>query len=140
MRREESSAARKFRTLVARALAGLPEEFRQRLENIQVLVQDWPTPRQLARAGAWRRADLLGLYEGVPLPHRGTSYGMTLPDRVTLFRKPIEARGSSEAEMESLVQEVVRHEIAHYFGLGEARLQEIEGERARRSPPPERPQ
>ena len=115
-----------FEWLVARAVDSLPEEFRTKLENIDVVVQDWPTQGQLNSAGLRRGHTLLGLYEGVPLTKRSQHYGLVLPDKITIFQKPIEARCKGETEITAEIQRVVRHEIAHHFGIGDARLKQLE--------------
>ena len=112
--------------MVVRAVDDLPEEFRTRLENIDVVVEDWATPAQLARARLRRGQTLLGLYEGVPLTKRGRHYGLVPPDKITIFQKPIEVRCRSDAEITAEIQRVVRHEIAHHFGIGDARLRQLE--------------
>lgn len=114
-----------FIRLVAEAVQNLPEEFRNRLENVDVVVEDLPAPRQLARAGLRGGQTLLGLYEGVPLTQRGSNYGMVTPDKITIFQKPIEAKCHTEGEITKEIQRVVRHEIAHHFGIGDARLRQI---------------
>jgi predicted Zn-dependent protease with MMP-like domain len=114
----------RFEELVAKAVDDLPEEFRAGLENVDVVVQDRPDRRQLTRIG--RRMVLLGLYEGVPQAKRTQGYGMVLPDRIVIFQKPIENRCHSEAEVEAEIVRVVRHEIAHHFGLDEEELRRIE--------------
>jgi len=114
----------RFEELVAKAVDDLPEEFRAELENVDVVVQDHPDRRQLARIG--RGMVLLGLYEGVPQAKRTQGYGMVLPDRIVIFQKPIEDRCRSEAEVEAEIVRVVRHEIAHHFGLDEEELRRIE--------------
>lgn len=120
----------RFKQLVSTAVETLPEEFSTRLENVDVVVQDWPTSNQLRKAGLRRGESLLGLYEGVPLLRRGQHYGLVLPDKITLFQKPIEARcGQNETRIATEITIVVKHEIAHHFGLGEARLEQIEKER-----------
>ena len=120
MNREE------FEWLVARAVNSLPEEFRTKLENIDVVVEDWPTQGQLNSARLGRGQTLLGLYEGVPLTKRGRYYGLVPPDKITIFQKPIEAKCKDEAEITAEIQRVVRHEIAHHFGIGDARLEQLE--------------
>ena len=116
----------KFEWLVARAVDSLPSEFLSKLENIDVVVEDWPTQGQLARAGLRRGETLLGLYEGVPLTKRGGHYGLVPPDKITIFQKPIEAKCRYDAEITAEIQRVVQHEIAHHFGIGDARLEQIE--------------
>ena len=118
-----------FESLVAKAVDSLPEEFRTRLENIDVVVEDWPTEGQLARVGLRRGQTLLGLYEGVPLTRRSSYYGLVPPDIITIFQKPIEAKCRYDAEITAEIQRVVRHEIAHHFGIGDARLKQIESDR-----------
>jgi predicted Zn-dependent protease with MMP-like domain len=116
----------RFEWLVARAVDGLPEEFGTKLENIDVVVEDWPTLAQLAKAGLRRSETLLGLYQGVPLTKRSRHYGLVPPDKITIFQKPIEAKCRYNAEITTEIQRVVRHEIAHHFGIGDARLKQIE--------------
>jgi len=117
----------KFRGLVARAVDSLPEEFCAKLENIDVVVEDWPTQYQLAEVGLRHHQTLLGLYQGVPQTKRSRYYGLVPPDKITIFQKPIEAKCRYEAEITAEIQRVVRHEIAHHFGIGDARLRQIEG-------------
>lgn len=116
----------RFEWLVAKAIADLPDEFRERMDNIDVVVQDEPTSGQLADAGLKRSETLLGLYEGVPLTRRSRSYGMVPPDKITIFQKPIEACYHSETRIQREIQRVVKHEIAHHFGIGDARLRQLE--------------
>jgi predicted Zn-dependent protease with MMP-like domain len=115
-----------FELLVARAVEGLPEEFQERLENVDIVVEDLPTRAQLRNTGPGYT--LLGLYEGVPLTKRTSNYGMVAPDKITIFQKTIEAEcgNAGEAEIKLEIQKVVRHEIAHHFGIGDERLKEIE--------------
>ena len=116
----------RFEWLVARAIDNLPDEFLTKLENVDVVVEDWPNQGQMARAGLGRGETLLGLYEGVPLTRRGRHYGLVPPDKITIFRKPIEAKCRYETEITTEIQRVVRHEIAHHFGIGDARLEQLE--------------
>jgi len=116
----------RFEWLVARAVESLPGEFRTKLENVDVVVEAWPTKSQLAKAGLGRGQTLLGLYQGVPLTKRGRQYGLVAPDKITIFQKPIEAKCGLEAEIIAEIQRVVRHEIAHHFGIGDARLRQLE--------------
>ena len=116
----------KFEEVVAGAVNDLPELFLGRLENVEIVVENRPTPRQLYTAGLGHDQVLLGLYEGVPQTERGGHYGMVLPDKITIFKEPIETRCRSEAEIRAEVRKVVMHEIAHHFGTSDARLQEIE--------------
>jgi len=119
---------KKFEELVYRALERLPERFKERLENVDVVIQDWPTREQKEEADVTDNYDLLGLYEGVPLTERTSGYGMVLPDKITIFRRPLESLGLNEAELEIEVQDTVRHELAHYFGISDERLDELKNE------------
>lgn len=116
----------RFHELVDEALAGLPPELSERLQNVAVMVADWPTREQLGKVGIKRRQDLLGLYEGVPLTNRGHGYTMVLPDQITIFQKPIEMHCRSEDRaIVRQIQRTVQHEIAHYFGISDARLRDM---------------
>ena len=115
----------RFEWLVAKAVDSLPEEFCARLENVDVVVDDQPTPHQLAALKRKRGETLLGLYEGVPLTRRSRHYGLVAPDKITIFQKPIEAICRNDAEIVNRIQRVVLHEIAHHFGISDARLKEL---------------
>lgn len=115
-----------FDLLVSRAVESLPDELHARLENVVIVVEDWPSQHQLTKTGLGRGRTLLGLYEGVPLTRRGVHYGMVPPGKITIFHKPIEAKCKSGDLIVMEIQRVVRHEIAHHFGIGEARLRQIE--------------
>ena len=120
----------RFEELVIQAVEALPEEFRERLENIDVVVEDLPSRSQLSQTDIQKGYTLLGLYEGIPITQRQSNYGLVPPDKITIFQKTIEAKCSSSDEMDVKVeiQKVVRHEIAHHFGIGDARLREIEND------------
>ena len=116
----------RFGWLVAKAVEDLPEEFLNALQNVDIVVEDYPTARHAAKARLGRGHTLLGLYEGVPRTRRGGHYGMVLPDKITIFQKPIEDRCSNEAGIIAEIERVVKHEIAHHFGISDARLRQIE--------------
>jgi len=118
----------RFENLVARAVEELPEEFQERLENIDVVVDDYPSPYQMRNSRLEKGYTLLGLYEGVPLTERNSNYGLVPPDKITIFQESIESECKSHDEMDikDEIRRVVLHEIAHHFGIGDARLKEIE--------------
>ena len=120
MNREE------FQQLVTRAVETLPEEFLERLENVVVVVEDYPTATQAAEVKVRQGSTLLGLYEGIPQTKRGRHYGMVTPDKITVFQRPIESQCRNDIEIAAEIQRVVQHEIAHHFGIGEAKLKQIE--------------
>lgn len=111
-----------FEDVVADALDSLPPSLGELMNNVAVIVEDWPTPQQLGgRAGT-----LLGLYEGVALTRRSPmSYSGVMPDRITLFRQPIAHLAGSEEDLVRVVRRTVIHEVAHHFGISDARLQEL---------------
>ncbi|MCC7352969.1 MAG: metallopeptidase family protein [Anaerolineae bacterium] len=113
-----------FEQLVAEALETIPEALLEKVENLQVVVEDHPTPYQLRKAGI-RRGTLLGLYEGVPRTVRTTNYALVPPDKITIFQEPIEMFCRTRQEIRECVARTVRHEIAHHFGLSDARLREL---------------
>ena len=112
-----------FYELVERAVEGLPPELSRLLDNVAIVVDDWPdysTPLVSGGPGE----TLYGLYEGVPLTERGAGYYGVLPDKITIFRGPLE-RDFTKDELEEQVRITVVHEIAHYFGFDEERLEEL---------------
>jgi predicted Zn-dependent protease with MMP-like domain len=115
----------KFEALVERAINNLPPEFQRKLENVDIIVEDWPTPGQLRQVRLRRPGQLLGLYQGVPQTRRGRGYGLVLPDKISIFQKSIEAQGHLGDKIETIIEEVVLHEIAHHFGLDEKTLRHI---------------
>jgi len=122
----------KFETLVVKAISNLPLEFRDKLENVDIVVEDWPTSGQLKKVKLSHRSQLLGLYQGVPQTKRGRGYGLVPPDKISIFQKPIEGQCHSDGEIGVKITEVVCHEIAHHFGTDEKTLRRIEGERYRK--------
>jgi predicted Zn-dependent protease with MMP-like domain len=106
-----------FEQLVERALAALPADLRGVMSNVQIVVEDEPPPGQR----------LLGLYEGVPLTRRNQGYVLVPPDKITIFRGPLERLSAGDsARLEAEVKRVVFHEIAHHFGISDQRLIDID--------------
>jgi len=114
-----------FDRLVEDALGALPESFREKMDNVEIVIEDWPDREALRLAGLRRPADLLGFYHGVPLTERPHDYGLILPDKISIYREPILARCHTWEEVRAMTGRVVRHEVAHYFGIDDERLQEI---------------
>ena len=119
----------KFENLVVSAIANLPTEFYSKLENVDVVVEDWPSPGLLKELKISHPVQLLGLYQGVPQTKRGRGYGMVVPDKISIFQKSIEAQCHSDVQAEAKIAEVVYHEIAHHFGIDEKTLRRIEHEK-----------
>lgn len=114
-----------FEKLVVEALEALPPFFQARLDNIEVLIADEPTEAELAGVGLEPDELLLGLYQGIPLTERTGDYGLVLPDTITLYRLPIAEVCDTPEEIVYEVQQTVKHEIAHYFGLDDDRLRKL---------------
>jgi predicted Zn-dependent protease with MMP-like domain len=116
-----------FEILVEEALEGMPKEFLEHLENVQMDVEEWPSQADLVEAGLSPNArdSLLGLYHGVPNTERGAFY-MAFPDRISIYKGPIEAfSGPDEEHIKEQVRRTVIHEIAHYYGISDERLDEL---------------
>ena len=108
---------RRFEELAARALDGLPRWVHERLDNIDVVIEDSPPAEE---------PGLMGLYQGIPATERGMGYAGVLPDRITLYRRTIEGEaGGDEAELERVIADTVIHEVAHHFGISDDRLHEL---------------
>lgn len=120
-----------FDVLVEEALGTIPQKFRDALKNVAIVVEDEPTPEQLASIDDEDFGDhdtLLGLYEGVPITERKWDDGNRLPDKVTLFQGPIEDASEDDDDVVIAIGETLIHEIGHYFGLSEDEIQAIEEE------------
>jgi len=117
-----------FEKLVQNSLRRMPRRFKSKLRNISIEIEDNPSPMILRDMGIGR-GTLFGLYQGVPLTAREWNYGNVLPDRITIFQRPIEQAASSPAEIEEIVLETVIHEIGHYFGFDDDELDSIEDEK-----------
>jgi len=107
-------APERFEELVADALDGIPPELAGYIDNVAVMVADDS-----------RRSDLFGLYEGIPLTDRADYGGLALPDRITIYRRPILSVCHSEADVVRQVRITVVHEIGHHFGISDRRLHEL---------------
>lgn len=116
----------KFQQLVREVLTGIPGKFSRQIKNVAVLVEDFPPPGQ----------HLLGLYHGVPLNRRGSYYGNVPPDVIVLYKAPIESLCENEEQLREKIEEVLLHEIGHYFGIDELTLRGIENyKRAKKEKP-----
>jgi predicted Zn-dependent protease with MMP-like domain len=119
--------AETFERLVAEALEELPREIQAKLDNVDVVVDEWADGVTLERARVGSPRELLGFYDGVPRTKRSQSYGLVLPDKITIYRGPIGLRSRTLEQARGIIRRVVRHEIAHHFGIDDARLRELEG-------------
>lgn len=115
-----------FEQLVEEGISAIPERFLQKLKNVRIVVEDEPSPEQLAKGRVRAGWTLFGLYEGVPQPSRGGGYNLFLPDKITIFQKPIENACVTADQIRAQVKQTVWHEIAHHFGLDEWEVKDKE--------------
>ena len=119
---------KQFEAVVERALRRLPRAFKEKLANIVVVVEDWADDETLDEMDIEPPDTLYGLYRGVDLTRRDSSYGNVLPATVTIYQGPIEEDCESEDEMAEVIRDTVVHEIGHYFGLDDETMHRIEDE------------
>ena len=112
--------------MVRQALRRIPEQLSVYLENVDVVVEEWPSQEHLGGYVIEEEDYLLGLYEGIPLTER-SNYNMVLPDKITLFQKAIEEICSTDEEIVEEVRNTVVHEVAHHFGIDDERLEDLGG-------------
>jgi len=116
----------RFEKLVNEGIRAIPKRFLEKLENVDIVIEDEPTPYQLRKLGARKNLLIFGLYEGVPKTKRW-GYGQVLPDKITIFKNSIEkVARQSESVIKEIVRNTVWHEIAHHFGLDEKKVRELE--------------
>jgi len=117
---------REFETIVKGILEELPKEFKDKLQNIDIVIEEELDMEAVKRLGLGAKGRLLGLYQGVPLKDRAHYYGMVMPDKITLYKQNIERSceaGGSDIREE--IKHVIQHEIAHHFGISDKRLKDL---------------
>lgn len=118
---------REFEEQVERAIAGIPEQFLSRVDNLSFQIQDWADEETLEAVGLEDPADLLGYYIGWPLPERSSDYGQCPPDLIIIYQKSVENYVAQTGQpLEKVLRETVMHELAHYFGFSEEEMDKIE--------------
>jgi predicted Zn-dependent protease with MMP-like domain len=115
-----------FEALVDRALRTLPRRFKEKIANVAIVVEDWADDETLREVGIEPPDTLYGLYRGIDLTRRDTSYGNVLPDTIHIYQGPVEEDCADAEEMTELVRDTVIHEIGHYFGLDDDTMEGIE--------------
>jgi predicted Zn-dependent protease with MMP-like domain len=116
----------RFEKLVAEAVTLIPRRFRREMKNLALVVETEPSAELLEEMEIEPPDSLYGLYQGTPLPERSWAFGNALPDRITIFQRPIEEDCDDEDEMRAVIGETLIHEVGHYFGLSEEEIEEIE--------------
>jgi predicted Zn-dependent protease with MMP-like domain len=115
-----------FDALITRAMDELPQEYIRGLENVAIVYDDTPTEEQKIKMKLDQNHLLLGLYEGIPLTHRGAGYTFVLPDKITLFKNSILAVVQSETQLFEQIKRTLWHEMAHYYGLSHERMDTLQ--------------
>lgn len=120
----------RFEQLVNTAIAELPSSVFKKMENVAIVIEKEPTSERLGKSGIRSGNFLLGLYQGVPKNVWGRGFGNILPDKITLFQKPIEhLAGNNEGKVLEILRNTVLHEILHHFGFDEKEVRKIERKR-----------
>jgi predicted Zn-dependent protease with MMP-like domain len=123
---------KEFEKIVVEGIDAIPSKFLKKLSNVAVVIQRKPTVAQKKKLKIDHDWTLFGLYEGVPQMERGVNYGGVLPDKITIFQKPIEEAANSREDIKEIVKNTVWHEIAHHFGMDEGRVRRVEVKRQKR--------
>lgn len=116
----------RFERLVEEAVRDIPPQFQEAMKNVAVVIEDEPSPDILEDLEVEPGDTLFGLYQGTPLPQRSWDYGNALPDRISIYQRPIESSCHDDDEIRDCVAETVIHEFGHYFGMSEEEIEEIE--------------
>ena len=122
----ESKGGKEFNDLVNLAIGELPVKFKNKLKDINLVIEDMPEETTAKNLGLKSRKNLAGLFHGIPLTHKSVWHGSRLPDKITIFKENIERYCSSDAQLKREVKRVVWHELGHFFGLNEEELRRIE--------------
>jgi predicted Zn-dependent protease with MMP-like domain len=118
-------SSEEFEQLVVQALDDLPEFFKEKLQNVELVVADWPTKAEVQAVGLKPGQLLFGLYQGIPQTKRTSHYSYVLPDKITIYRMPIEQVCRTPERIIHQIQQTVKHELAHHFGIDDDRLREL---------------
>lgn len=116
-----------FEKIVGEAIDAIPEKYFKKISNVAFTVADEPSPEQREKFHLYHGRTLFGLYEGIPLTGRGTGYTLVLPDKITIFKRPIEITSLDLEDLKEQVRHTVWHEVAHYFGLGHEQIHKLDG-------------
>ena len=115
----------KFEELIKEGIDAIPERFLEKMDNVDIVIEDRPSEEQIKKLKLGKYSRLFGLYEGIPQTKRGY-YSGVLPDKITIFKKPIEEVTFSDEQIKEIVKNTVWHEIAHHFGMDEERVRKAE--------------
>jgi predicted Zn-dependent protease with MMP-like domain len=125
----EKTDRMEFEKMVEAGIGEIPQRFLRKLDNVALVIEEEPTPAQKEKLHLRKGWTLFGLYEGVPQTARGANYGSVLPDKITIFRKPIIQEARDAKAIQEIVKNTVWHEIAHHFGMNEEEVRRSEARR-----------
>ena len=115
-----------FASLIAEAMDEFPEKYTNALDNVAVVYDDEPSSEQRQEMKLRKHETLFGLYQGIPQTGRGAGYNLVLPDKITIFKKPITHASRNMTELKANIKHTLWHEIAHHFGLDHDRIHSLE--------------
>ncbi len=115
-----------FENIVAQAIDDIPTKYAEHIKNLAFVVEDEPSLAQRHKLKLNDHQTLFGLYEGIPLTGRAGNYNLVLPDKITVFKRPIEWSANDHSQLVQKVKDTIWHEVAHYYGLGHGRIHELE--------------
>lgn len=115
-----------FEKIVAAGIDAIPNKFLKKISNVAIVIEDKPTSKQLKALKIRQNWTLFGLYEGVPQTKRDSGYNAVLPDKITIFKKPMEEAANNKKDLIEIVKNTVWHEIAHHFGMNENEVNRAE--------------
>ena len=115
----------KFIRLVHRALRDIPSGFKRHLKDVDIIVKRRPSASELRDAGLAPGESMYGFYHGVPMTERGSGYTMTLPDVIYIYQEPLEEDFADDRELIDEIRTTVLHEVGHFFGIDDDRLEEL---------------
>src|SRR3990167_2861262 len=115
-----------FEQLVEAGLGAIPVKFRKLMDNVEIVIADYPSFEQITKMELKKHQSLFGLYEGIPQTKRGHNYSGVLPDKITIFQKVIEYYARDDETVKEMVKDTIWHEIAHHFGMNEAEVRASE--------------
>lgn len=118
---------KEFDTYISEAIDDIPEKYYQKIQNVVFTSEENPTPEQRQKLHLRGDQTLFGLYEGIPLTRRGSNYNLVLPDKITLFKYPIELTSQTLVDLKKRIHKTVWHEVAHYFGLSHDEMDKLGG-------------
>lgn len=122
-----SVSQKEFEDLISQSLDELPRQYIERLNNVAIVTDDEPSQEQRQRLHLHNGQTLYGLYEGIPMTQRGGNYSLVLPDKITLFKHPIEMSAHNHTDLKAQIKHTLWHEIAHFFGLDHDRIYKLDG-------------